>query len=88
LGERPPDSQGGPGCAGAVTHYPVTTSYWRGIRTWPNHWGQLRTVRRACDWRRARTPPDVKVFSLLPSCEDCEAYRVALHRLRPWRPVG
>lgn len=63
------------------THFPVTTSQWRGVRHWPSVAGTKRTIRRACDWRRAATPVDTGRFSLLPSCPDCDAYRSALLRM-------
>jgi hypothetical protein len=59
----------------SLIHYPVTTSFWRGV------YGQgplNRTLRRACDWRA--TAPKTVSFAT-PSCPDCVSYKANLQRL-------
>lgn len=63
---------------GTLTHYPVTTRYWRGV------WGaprQLdRRLRRACDWRWNEDWSNYANLSRQeePTCDDCRAYRERL----------
>lgn len=61
--------------APAVTHYPVTTSFWRGV------WDLSRLTRplkSACDWKLL----DKTLASFAaPTCDGCQAYKAALQRL-------
>jgi hypothetical protein len=57
-----------------LTHYPVTTQYWRGVARMK---GLRRPLRRACDWHLLK-PLDA---SLEPLCGACQDYKSSLARL-------
>jgi hypothetical protein len=57
------------------THYPVTTSFWRGV------WDLSRLTRplkSACDWKALDKP--LASFAA-PTCDGCRAYKAVLQRL-------
>lgn len=63
-----------------MTHYPVTSSWYRGIREVHKPFrGQLR---RACDWMLLQRQDASYV---IPSCEDCRAYKYRIETY--WRTV-
>jgi hypothetical protein len=58
-------------------HFPVTTSFWRGVWDFSRKWPQQQ-LRRACDWAPTRAA-DTSVHN--PTCELCVHYKATLLRL-------
>lgn len=59
-----------------MTHFPVTTSFWRGV--WGSYETLRRPLKRACDWALLST---ADASFRAPSCTDCAAYRGHLVRM-------
>ena len=58
-----------------MTHYPVTTSFWRGV--WNKTVISDRQLRRACDWHKlVMVDADEN-----PTCTWCAWYKYNLQRL-------
>ena len=67
-----------------MTHYPVTTSFWRGVfRVDQLQYRHNKQLRRACDWFLT-TPAQVSFEA--PTCPDCQVYRGHMIRHRKIRP--
>lgn len=64
-----------------MLHYPVTTSFWRGVWNIFQARNTNKPLRRACDWKLV----NYKETSLTPTCESCKLYKQRIEQYIPLR---